>query len=541
VNTAKWITLASVLAVGCGDHGHTRDEADHGHAHDEGGHSHDEGEAAEDGHGHGHGHGGGIAVTHWTERTELFVEFDPLVVGQESAFAAHLTRLGDYRAVAEGTATVVLSGGGGPEETFAAPISDTPGIFRPVATPKHAGQRVVSLKLDSGELHTVHQLGSYSVYADASQVPEEPEEDDGGISFLKEQQWKMPFVVQEVQRHALHPGVRVFGRVQARPDGQAVVTSPSHGRLVSGSEGVSIGATVERDQILATLAPALDTGGDLASLQLAVDKATVARDHAQTELDRVTELKDQGAVSERRVLEVKLERDQAAAELNAAKRRVAQFKRLQRPGARRSKDIIEVRAPITGTVIELQATPGTFVDNGQTLFRIVNPDALRVHAFVPEADLAALADVKGAWVWLAEGRHEGAPSEPLRLGPESVVSTAAPVDEHTRAVEVLFALPSGTIARVGQTIDVRVLHGEAEESVAIPREAVVWDGGIPYAFVMLGGESFERRQLELGINDGPLVSVESGLTEAEKIVTVGADVVALAEAVPAEATHGHMH
>lgn len=526
--------LVACFVLACGhEHGHEHDR-DHGH-------SHDAGEDHGPGEDHGHGHGGGIAITHWTDVSELFVEFDPLVVGQDSAFAAHLTRLGDYRAVTEGTVTVVLSGGGAPRETFSAPISDTPGIFRPVATPEHAATRSVSLELAAADLRTVHELGTYNVYSDAGAVPEQPEEEDQGISFLKEQQWKLPFVVEAVQQRTLHEGVRVFGQVRARPDGEAIVTAPSHGRLVSGSDGVSIGAAVERDQRLATLAPALDTGGDLASLQLAVDRAKVATDHAERELARVAGLRDQGAVSDRRVAEVQLERDQAAAELAAARRRVAQFKRLQRPGARRSKDVIEVRAPITGTIVELRATPGAFVEDGQMLFRIVNPDALRVHAFVPEADLAALADVKGAWVWLAEGRHHDAPGQPLLLGPEAVVSTAAPVDPKSRAVEVLFSLPAGTIARVGQTIDARILHGAPTETVAVPESAVVWDGGIPYAFVMLGGESFERRQLELGARDGPFIEVRGGLAVGERVVTQGADVVALAEAVPAQAGHGHPH
>ena len=39
------------------------------------------------------------AITHWTEHTELFVEFPVLIVGQESPFAAHLTRLSDFKAI----------------------------------------------------------------------------------------------------------------------------------------------------------------------------------------------------------------------------------------------------------------------------------------------------------------------------------------------------------------------------------------------------------------------------------------------------------
>ena len=59
-------------------------------------HSHDLDADGGDEHGHGglvaHGHEPGvIAVTHFTNSTELFVEYPPLVVGEDSAFAAHLS------------------------------------------------------------------------------------------------------------------------------------------------------------------------------------------------------------------------------------------------------------------------------------------------------------------------------------------------------------------------------------------------------------------------------------------------------------------
>jgi len=59
--------------------------------------------------------------------------------------------------------------------------------------------------------------------------------------------------------------------------------------------------------------------------------------------------------------------------------------------------------------------------------------------------------------------------------------------------------------------------------------------------VMLGGESFERRVLRLGIRDGDYVQVKSGLEPGERIVTRGAYLVRLAAASPAEAGHGHAH
>ncbi len=509
------VVLLMVMSVGCHTHEHDHDASEH-----------DDGD-------HGHEHGGGIVVTTFTDTTELFVEFAPLVVGQESAFAAHLTRLDDFRPVAEGTVTVVLSGGG-PDERFSAEVGDTPGIFRPVAVPARAGARALRLELEIAGRRDVHELGSVTVYADPSAVPETAEAEDEGIPFLKEQQWKMDFATAVVEVRPLRPTLPVFANVRARPDAQALVTAPASGRLLADADLPIVGSEVEAGQLLLVLAPALGPETDLASLDLAVELARVGLDHAERELVRVQELRDRGATSDSRVAEATLDRDQAAAQLAAAKRRVRQFRRLQKPGGAAFRGTVEVPAPISGTILEVGAVAGAFVEAGDELFRVVDPTRTWIEARVPEADLDALADVSGAWVWLDEG-------EPTLLDTSAIVSKAGPVDPRTRAVTVFLRPLEDAELRIGAPIDVELTLGEPRSVTAIPRSAIVWESGLPYAFIELGGESFERRQLELGVHEGSFVEVVSGLSPGERVVTIGADVVALAAAAPASAGHGHPH
>ena len=83
-------------------------------------------------HGDGHDHGDPepLAFTVYTDSVELFVEFAPLVVGQESRFAAHFTRMGRlFAPVTQGSATITLKGIGAPLTSTADAPSD-PGIFR---------------------------------------------------------------------------------------------------------------------------------------------------------------------------------------------------------------------------------------------------------------------------------------------------------------------------------------------------------------------------------------------------------------------------
>src|SRR3990172_10333898 len=77
-----------------------------------------------------------LAYTLYSDRTELFVEFKPLVVGNTSRFAAHLTRIRDlFSPLTNGSVTIgLIKDGKGISHTADGPSS--PGIFRPEISPK---------------------------------------------------------------------------------------------------------------------------------------------------------------------------------------------------------------------------------------------------------------------------------------------------------------------------------------------------------------------------------------------------------------------
>ena len=53
--------------------------------------------------------GGGGAVTLWTDSTELFMEYPPLIVGQPETFAVHLTDVTDFQPLRSGRVTSSLT------------------------------------------------------------------------------------------------------------------------------------------------------------------------------------------------------------------------------------------------------------------------------------------------------------------------------------------------------------------------------------------------------------------------------------------------
>jgi hypothetical protein len=57
----------------------------------------------------------------------------------------------------------------------------------------------------------------------------------------------------------------------------------------------------------------------------------------------------------------------------------------------------------------------------------------------------------------------------------------------------------------------------------------------------VGGETFEKRDLTLGLRDGNWVQVVTGITEGERVVTKSAYAVRLASMSSAIPSHGHAH
>ncbi len=111
-----------------------------------------------------------------------------------------------------------------------------------------------------------------------------------------------------------------------------------------------------------------------------------------------------------------------------------------------------------------------------------------------------------------------------------------------RTVPLVFGFPNPDgLLLVGMFAEVRVWADDSAEGLAVPVSAIVDEAGQDVVYVMLGGESFERRVLRLRYRDGDYIQVQSGLAAGKRIVTRGAYLVRLAGASPAAAGHGHAH
>lgn len=483
-----------------------------------------------------------LSFTHFTDRTELFVEFDALAKGAESAFAAHVTRLSDFKPLATGTVTAILSEGGAPEERFTANAPSVPGIFRPLAKPQHAGQRRLVFEIAFDGAVSRHDLGLITVFeSEEAAIAAAPKADEeaGGIVYLKEQQWKTEFATAPVTEGEVRGSVPANGVLRPRPDGEARVGAPAAGRFLARGPYPQIGMTVARNQVLGVIAPRVPNDVDPSSLNLDVQRAQIALQQAQAERARLEALLAQEAIPARRVTEAGRQEQTARADLQAAQSRLAQYRGTQSATGGESGGRFEVRSPVAGIIVTATVAPGEFVEEGRELFHVVDLSRLWLELQIPEGQIGKVETSNSVWF-----QPEGFPNA-FEVSPRTggrVIASGGVVNAQTRTLPLIFEVPNRNAQlKAGMFVRAQVFTATTQRGIVMPFSSVVDEDGQPVAYVELEGELFERRPLKLGTRQGDLVQILEGLKVGDRVVTRGAYNIRLQASSGAVPAHGHAH
>lgn len=482
-----------------------------------------------------------LDLTIWTAKSELFMEYPPLVAGQPARYAVHLTKLGDFTPLTEGKPSIeFISVAGGSRTVVPGNPPSRPGAFRVEGNSPAAGQYKWALIVEAPGLQDRHELGTITVFPDEASAIADAEknahEDPAAIAYLKEPQWANGFGTVPVQEAELRRSIRVPAVIEPLTGGEAVVGAPADGRFVSRTL-LTIGDRVSAGQEIGSIQPRLSEGvADRASLVAAVAEAESALDAAKTDLARAERLLSERAVPARRVEDAQRALKVADARLAAAHARLTQRdETLRTGGGTTGGNAFTLRAPINGRVAEVMAAQGASFAEGAPLFRIVRTDRVELQVHVPAAD--APLQASGSEIAL---EIPGRP-EPIRLKAEHQ-HDAGVLDPKTRALPVQFDVDnrSGQLL-IGQSGTAIVYTGGKQRMLVVPKAAVLTEGGRPYVFVQTGGESFSRRFVEIGTRDGDQVGIKTGIKAGERVVTKGAYDVQLASAASGLPAEGHVH
>ena len=173
-----------------------------------------------------------------------------------------------------------------------------------------------------------------------------------------------------------------------------------------------------------------------------------------------------------------------------------------------------IRAPISGTVVEKNITPGQLLQAGTTpVFTVADLSKVWVMAHIFDADIGAvhngdLADVQAT----------------ARTLPGTVDNIAAEVDPNTRSVAVRVVVNNpGDYLKKQMYVGVHIRSRQESQGLLAPVSAVLRDDeNLPFVYVTQSDGSFARQRVTLGSRTGDQYVIAGGLNPGQQIVVDGA-------------------
>jgi RND family efflux transporter MFP subunit len=235
---------------------------------------------------------------------------------------------------------------------------------------------------------------------------------------------------------------------------------------------------------------------DAHEIQSRLDQASAARQQAESDLKRATDLIQQKILSQS-------EFENAQSKFRIAAAAEAETKTML--------DYTLIVAPFDGVITRKLADVGDLAAPGKSLLQMENPDTLRLEADVPEALIGNVKLGDNLAVRIAAVTNDIA---------GTVAEMSPTADPNSRTYLVKLDLPGATGLRSGQFGRVSVPVGEAS-AIRVPAAAVVQRGQMELVFVVVGNHA-QLRLVKTGTRVGDEVEVVSGLNSGEQVVTEGA-------------------
>lgn len=300
-----------------------------------------------------------------------------------------------------------------------------------------------------------------------------------------------------VRQQAAEPRVRevvLRGRTEALHTVE--VKAETHGRVVEIL--VTRGARVERDQIIARLAPE-DRPANLAEAEALLEQRRM--EHVAA-----VRLSKKGFRAETQLAAAKAAMEAAAAAVERARVELANT---------------EIRAPFGGLVDDRTADRGDFVEKGDAIARIIDLDPILVVAQVTERDVGRLkAGIEGR-ARLVTGQEV--------TGTLRFVGATADAATRTFRVELEVANPEGRIPD-GITAELRIPLEKAMAYLVSPAILTLTDQGVLGVKTLEADGTVGFHPVRI-LDSGPGGMWVAGLPEQTTFITVGQEFVAVGQAV----------
>lgn len=233
-----------------------------------------------------------------------------------------------------------------------------------------------------------------------------------------------------------------------------------------------------------------------------VEAAEATLSQARQDLDRLSPLAEQGAVSKSELEVARRNADSAAAQLRAVQSR------------QRDRVLI---APFDGVLGFRMVSVGSFVRPGDVVATLIDDSVMRLDFAVPSIFLMSLKP--GLTI---EATSKDVPGRTFK---GTVASIDNAIDPVTRSVRVRAMIPNADGSLKAGMYAAVTLLTEPRKALSVPESALQPLGPETFVWVLAKGDDgavASRVKIEAGLRQSGRVEVMSGLQEGQRVVTEGA-------------------
>jgi RND family efflux transporter MFP subunit len=319
----------------------------------------------------------------------------------------------------------------------------------------------------------------------------------------------------EVEISTIAEQVRSYGNVKAQ---NVISVQPQVSNRIT-EFYVDLGDTVRQGQALAKIYDATFRD-ELAQARSQVEQSRIALQRDSSEYNRQQRLNERGLTSESELDIAQAAYQNSLAQFESARSSLTQ--------ALENFNNTEVKSPVHGVVVSRALEVGDIASTGTELFQIASTNGYESRIYLPLQD----------WRAVKIGQEVN-----MRLSNESevsargIVSRKSPqLDPTTGLGEVVITLTqTGGAIYPGVLVENVINITTKEQAMVVPRSALVEqvetfinpetntiDLDRTYSvFVSRGDSVAERRELDLGIEQGDRIEVLAGLLPDDKIIVTG--------------------
>lgn len=172
----------------------------------------------------------------------------------------------------------------------------------------------------------------------------------------------------------------------------------------------------------------------------------------------------------------------------------------------------EIKAPIDGTVSEIDADVDAQQMPGAKLLKVVDYSNLELQVQVDEYDLPSITVDKAATVTVNALNKDVS-------GTVTEVSREGISQNGVTYFNAKVSLPNESDLRVGMTAQAKILNQSVKAVTTLPMSTIQFNSdNTPYVYMKGDKNRLEKIDVTLGVNDGTTVEIKSGLKSGDTVL-----------------------